>query len=101
MLRVHLRFEKIEKVSKDNGKNLIEISRLVDGSNSVLKLQEVTDAPVDDQCRNYVERSVQILKKINRIMCQTQSFSLDQPRSWSTKTPRARRKPSVLVGSRP
>ena len=45
-----LRFGKLNQ-----GTNLIEINQLVDDSNGLLKLQEVTDALVDGQFRNYVE----------------------------------------------
>ena len=41
------------------------------GSNGLLQLEEVKDLPVDGQYRNYVERSVQILKKIVTMMSLT------------------------------
>ena len=71
LVRIQLRIRKIEKISRDQGTDLIEINRLVDESNGLLQLQEVTDASVDGQFRNYVEESVQILKKIIRIISQT------------------------------
>ena len=55
LLRVQLRFGRIEKVCKDQGTNLTEVDRLVAGSNG---LDEVKDAPVEGHYRNYIERSV-------------------------------------------
>ena len=68
LLRVQLRFGRIEKVCKDQGINLIEVNKMVAGNNGLLQLEEVEDTPVDQQYRNYIERSVQILKKIVRMM---------------------------------
>ena len=52
LLRVQLRFGRIEKVCKDQGANLIEAKRLVAGSNGLWHLEEVKEAPVDGHYRN-------------------------------------------------
>ena len=66
-----LRFRRIEKICKDQGTNLIEVNKLVISSNGLLQLEDVKDAPVDGQYRKNVERSVQILNKIVRMMRRT------------------------------
>ena len=45
LLRLQLRFGKISKISKDQGANLLELNRLAEESNGLLKLEEDTDAP--------------------------------------------------------
>ena len=40
-------------------------------SNGLLDLEEVTDAPVDAQFGNYVERGIQVIKKLMRTTTRT------------------------------
>ena len=44
LLRVQLRFRRMEKVCKDQGTK--EVNRVVAGRNGLLQLEEVKDAPV-------------------------------------------------------
>ena len=71
LLRVQLRVGRIDKVCMDKGTNMFAIKRIVGASDCLLQLKEAKDHPVDTQFRYYCERSVQVLKKIIRMMCRT------------------------------
>ena len=60
LLRLQLRMGRIHKVSVDSGTNLIELKRMAEVSNGVLKFKEVVVQHVDSQFRNYCE----FLKKL-------------------------------------
>ena len=55
-LRLQLRMGKIEKLSMDSGTNLIELKRMSEISNGLLKFKEVVVHPVNSQYRNHCER---------------------------------------------
>ena len=56
---------------KDKGTNLLILNKLAEESNVLLELEEVVDAPVQSQYRNYVERGIHIIKKLVRVMTRT------------------------------
>ena len=67
-LRLQLRMGKIEKLSMDSGTNLIELKRMSEISNCLLKFKEVVVHPVNSQYRNHCERPVRMMKKVIRMM---------------------------------
>ena len=69
--RIQMRFGKIAKISQDQGTNLLVFHKLADESNGLLDLETVTDAPVGAQYKNYVERRIQVIKRLIRIMTRT------------------------------
>ena len=49
-------------------------NKLAEESNGLLELEAVTDALVESQYRNYVERGIQVIKKLVRVMSRTFTF---------------------------
>ena len=62
--------KKIEKVTMDSGTNLIELKRMAEISNGLLQFKEAVVHQVNSQYQNYCERSVQMVKKVVRMMMQ-------------------------------
>ena len=46
-------------------------NKLAEESNGLLELEAVTDALVEFQYRNYVERGIQVIRKLVRLMTRT------------------------------
>ena len=62
---------RIKKITMDSGSNLIELKRMAEDSNGLLKIEQAIVHPVSAQFRNYCERGVQMVKKIVRMMLRT------------------------------
>ena len=71
LLRLQLRMGRIDKVSVDSGTKLIELKRMGEVSNGLLKFKEVVAQQVNSQFRNYCERPVQVGKRVVRMMTGT------------------------------
>jgi len=52
LLRIQLRFGRIDKVCMDKGTNMFEIKILVNTSDGLLQLKELKDQPVDAKYHN-------------------------------------------------
>ena len=63
LLRLQLWMDRIDRVSMDSSTNLIELKRISEVSNGLLKFKQVVVQAVDSQFRNYCEWAVQIIKK--------------------------------------